>query len=121
MSIFFDEWRESLREHYKYIIRINDKVTLKSLRGQMHELGFSEIELKELEVLAFVRTEDAPEGFVPDLEALRPADEPQIFPSVEINDQVDETEISESEQIDNEDDDDSDQEPPSQTQQLSLF
>jgi hypothetical protein len=70
-SIFAEEWRECLRAHYSYVIRSDDRLTERTLRGVMiHEAGFTEDELKELQVRATMRVEDAPD-FVPDLEILQ--------------------------------------------------
>lgn len=70
-SIFADEWRECLRAHYSYVIRADDRLTERTLRGvMMHEAGFTEAELKELQVRATMRVEDAPD-LVPDLDILQ--------------------------------------------------
>lgn len=79
-SPFQDEWRAALRAHYMHVIRENDTVTRPSLARVLHSLGFSDVELKELEVLAFARVEDAPDDFVPDLRAL--AEAPKVHPAV---------------------------------------
>lgn len=63
---FADEWRECLREHYKYIIREQDRVTERSLLTVMHEVGFDDAELAELRVLATMRAEDMPEDYIPE-------------------------------------------------------
>jgi hypothetical protein len=71
-SIFADEWRDCLRAHYTHVIRAEDKLTERTLRGVMiHEAGFTEAELKELQVRATAHVDDAPDDFVPDLEILR--------------------------------------------------
>jgi hypothetical protein len=71
-SIFADEWRECLRAHYTTVIRNDDHLTERTLRGVMiHEAGFTEAELKELQVRATMRVEDAPTDFVPDLDILQ--------------------------------------------------
>lgn len=62
---FVDEWRECLREHFKYIIREQDSVTERSLVTVMHEVGFDDAELAELRVLATMRAEDMPDDYVP--------------------------------------------------------
>jgi hypothetical protein len=70
-SIFADEWRECLRAHYTYVIRNQDRITERTLRGVMiHEAGFTDAELKELAVRATMRVEDAPD-LVPDLNLLQ--------------------------------------------------
>jgi hypothetical protein len=50
----------------------------------MHEVGFSDVELAELEVRATMRAEDAPDDFVPNLDILktnevRQTAEPKVF------------------------------------------
>ncbi len=69
-SIFADEWRECLRAHYSYVQRLDDKVTERTLRGVMLEVGFTEAELRELTVLATMRVEDVADDFVPDMDIL---------------------------------------------------
>lgn len=68
---FREEWRDCLRAHYLHVIRSGDRVTEPSLQLVMLEAGFSQAELAELRVRATLRTEDAPLGFTPDLDALR--------------------------------------------------
>lgn len=70
MSVFADEWRACLREHFMDVVRNRDRSTEKSLISVMHEVGFSESELAELRVRATMHVDDAPEDFVPDLEVL---------------------------------------------------
>lgn len=70
MSIFNDEWRKCLREHYQDVIRRNDKVTLPSLRNVLLRVGFTTDELKDLYMRATMHADDLPEGFMPDLSAL---------------------------------------------------
>ncbi|MBZ0305592.1 MAG: hypothetical protein K8I82_05945 [Anaerolineae bacterium] len=46
MSIFFDEWRNCLREHYRYVLYTQDWITEKTLREVLMEVGgFSEDEI----------------------------------------------------------------------------
>ncbi|MDX1991907.1 MAG: hypothetical protein SF029_05945 [bacterium] len=78
MSVFDDYWRECLREHYKSVIRENDQVTLRSLKGVMNEVGFREDELRQMEIHATMRTEDMPDDFVPNLDILQDATEAAI-------------------------------------------
>ncbi len=79
---FHEEWRDCLRAHFLYVIQSGDRVTEPSLGLVMLEAGFTEAELAELRVRATLRVEDAPPGFVPDLDALRvyPAAAPQPEP-----------------------------------------
>ena len=67
---FADDWRESLRAHYMHVIRVEDKVTERTLSRILLRLNFTEAELAEMRVLATMRTEDMDEGFVPDFEAV---------------------------------------------------
>lgn len=49
MSIFFNEWRNCLREHYRYVLRTEDWITEKTLREVLLGVGgFSEDELQAL-------------------------------------------------------------------------
>ena len=73
-SIFADEWRDCLRAHYTYVVRMNDKGTERTLRGVMFEAGFNETELKELYVLATAHVDDVSADFVPDMELLESAE-----------------------------------------------
>ncbi len=72
---FREEWRDCLREHYKYVVRHDSRVTLESLRQVL--LGgerplFHEDELRALYIEATMRAEDMPDGFVPELLAETP-------------------------------------------------
>lgn len=69
-SIFFEEWRRCLREHYMYVIRTQDRVTEKTLVNVLHRVGFSDDELRELYMQATMRSEDVVGDFVPDMEKL---------------------------------------------------
>lgn len=67
---FADEWRDCLREHYKYVVRHDSRVTLESLRQVL--LGgerplFYEDELRALYVEATIRADEMPDDFVPEL------------------------------------------------------
>ncbi len=79
-SIFADEWRDCLREHYMYVIREHDEVTRPTLTKVMIEAGFTDSELAELRVRATMRADEMPENFVPDLDVL----ETKIHPVPEI-------------------------------------
>lgn len=79
MSVFADEWRACLREHYMHVVREGDQKTLASLTLVMYEVGFSDDELRELQVRATMRAEDMPDDFVPDMHLL---DEPAVYPAV---------------------------------------
>lgn len=136
-SIFSEEWRDCLREHYKYVVRNNDKITRQTLEPVLEQMGFREDELRELQVQATMHVDDVAEDFVPELDILEQEPVPQTLPDdvnahplecqcpacVEINmvphneegqplseEEISELELEQSEQ----DDDDS-------PQQLSLF
>lgn len=70
MSIFAEEWRACLREQYKHVIRTNDPITRASLITVLHEVGFGDDELRQLEVEATIRADDMPDDFTPDLNIL---------------------------------------------------
>ncbi|MCC6802238.1 MAG: hypothetical protein IT319_05075 [Anaerolineae bacterium] len=67
-SIFAEEWRDCLRAHYTYVVRMGDQGTERTLRNVMFEAGFGEDEVKELYVLATAHVDDVGAGFVPDME-----------------------------------------------------
>jgi hypothetical protein len=69
-SIFNQEWRRCLQEHYKYVIRSDDKITKDSLEKVLlsQAVNFSDDDLKDLYREATLRTEDLPDGFLPDME-----------------------------------------------------
>lgn len=75
-SIFADEWRDCLREHYMYVIRERDEITRPTLTQVMLEAGFSESELAELRVRATMRADKMPEDFVPDMNVLETKNQP---------------------------------------------
>lgn len=79
-SIFTDEWRDCLREHYKYVIRKQDNVTRKTLEPVLEKMGFREDELRELQVQATMHVDDVSEDFVPQLDILEQVEEPTRLP-----------------------------------------
>jgi hypothetical protein len=77
-NVFASEWRDCLREHYKFIIREDpnprnhesvQKVLLRP-NGEQPPI-FSESELQQLYLEATLRAEDLPDDFVPNLALLR--------------------------------------------------
>ena len=79
MSVFSDDWRDCLREQYKYVIQDQDQVTERSLTEVMHQVGFGDEELRVLRVEATMRAEDVSEDFQPDLailDAVQPVEAP---------------------------------------------
>lgn len=89
-SVFGDEWRRCLREHYKYVVGKQDKATEETLLPILHRFGFREDELRELYVEATMR--DMPDDFVPDME--RVAQEAASTPVPEATFQVHPAECS---------------------------
>jgi hypothetical protein len=83
---FDTEWRDCLRAHYMHVIRTGDKVTEPSLTVVLHQVGFTDSELAEWRVRATMHVDDVPADFVPDMNVLAapPAEEPRIFPAVEV-------------------------------------
>jgi hypothetical protein len=67
-SVFGNEWRRCLEEHYKYVVKKQDKRTETTLTPILHRFGFSETELKQLYIEATMRAEDMPDDFVPDMQ-----------------------------------------------------
>jgi hypothetical protein len=82
-SVFHEEWRKCLQEHYKDVIKRNDQVTLKSLVPVLHRVGFREEDLRALYLEATLRTEDLPDGFIPNLALTPVADEVTTTPLIE--------------------------------------
>ncbi|MGQ9886914.1 MAG: hypothetical protein ACUVSX_00350 [Aggregatilineales bacterium] len=118
MSIFTDDWRACLREHYMYVVRTGDRVTLPSLTLVMHEIGFTDDDLAELRVLATMRADDMPPDYVPPEIAA-----PRAFPAAAL----DETEAAalpvedDEPEPEPESDGGTSADDPDAPQQLSLF
>lgn len=72
MSVFSNAWRECLREQYKTVIREDDRVTKRSLDTVMHQVGFTEDELKQLIVEATMHMDDVPDDFTPEINMFSP-------------------------------------------------
>lgn len=66
-SVFGDEWRRCLEEHYKYVVRRQDTETEETLRPHMYTAGFGDDDLKQLEITATMRADDMPDDYVPDM------------------------------------------------------
>jgi hypothetical protein len=62
--IFADDWRDCLREQYKYVIRQQDSRTEVTLTKVLYDVGFSEDDLAALRLEATMR--DMPDDYVPD-------------------------------------------------------
>ena len=143
--IFADDWRDCLREQYKYVIRQGDKRTEETLTNALHGVGFDDDELRALKLEATIRADDMPDDYVPDevkssyagvdvkaeemvtdepaeepiVEAVIEADEepePEPVTYDELIDQVDGTLADEDLDVDPEPEDDEDA-----PQQMSLF
>lgn len=74
-SVFADEWRRCLGEHYKYVMRKQDKATEETLMPILNRVGFTEDELRGLYLEATMRSDDVAEDFLPDAEKALPADD----------------------------------------------
>ncbi|HLV36525.1 MAG TPA: hypothetical protein VKY59_15470 [Spirillospora sp.] len=64
--IFADDWRDCLREQYRYVIRQQDKRTEATLTEVLQEVGFSEDELAALKLEATMRADQMPDDYVPE-------------------------------------------------------
>jgi hypothetical protein len=69
-NIFAEDWRDCLRSHYLHVVGEQDGRTERTLRGVMHNVGFSDDELNELRVLATIHVDDVGADFTPDLNVL---------------------------------------------------
>lgn len=72
-SVFSDEWRRCLEEHYKYVVKNQDKNTEETLTPILERFGFREDDLRKLTVEATMRADDMPDDFVPEMELSEPA------------------------------------------------
>lgn len=79
-NVFADDWYDCLREHYMDVVRQQDHKTLSSLTTVMLEVGYSEADLREMQVMATAHVDDVGEDFVPDLHIL----EPTVHAGVEV-------------------------------------
>ncbi|MBZ0303290.1 MAG: hypothetical protein K8J31_26340 [Anaerolineae bacterium] len=64
--IFADDWRDCLREQYRYVLQQQESRTEATLTQVLHEVGFSEDELAALKLDATLRAEDMPDDYVPE-------------------------------------------------------
>jgi hypothetical protein len=67
-SIFGDEWRRCLKEHYKYVVKKQDKATESTLVPILQRFGFNDDDLRHLYVEATMR--DMPDDFLPDVDGV---------------------------------------------------
>lgn len=85
-SIFQEEWRKCLNEHYKYVIREDDKVTERTLTPILHRIGYTDDDLQRLYMEATMRAEDLPDDFLPDRErALATEETTALEPSFKVH------------------------------------
>lgn len=92
-SVFAQDWREALQAHYKHVVRNNDQITLKTLVGVLHDVGFTDDDLRQLAFEATLRTEDVADDFVPDMEIMSGA-QPVAKPDVSAPEVVPPEEVS---------------------------
>lgn len=71
-SVFGEEWRRCLKEHYKYVVSNQDKQTEETLTPIMEKVGFREDELRQLYLEATMHIDDVPDDFIPDMERVAP-------------------------------------------------
>ncbi len=136
-NIFADDWYDCLREHFMDVVRQQDHKTLNSLTAVMLEVGYSEADLREMQVMATAHVDDVGEDFVPDLHIL----EPTVHAGVEVAEAPEAVQIIEEVLEDAQDDapptyedvlhddavpegeevDDAPEDDPDSPQQLSLF
>ena len=69
-SPFADDWRDCLREHYRTVVRNEDRVTLRTLPTILNDLGFSEAELRQLYIEATMHVDTVSPDFLPDAEII---------------------------------------------------
>jgi hypothetical protein len=69
-SVFSGEWRRCLKEHYKYVVKSQDKRTETTLTPILNRFGFTETELQQLYIEATMRAEEMPDDFMPDMQRL---------------------------------------------------
>lgn len=79
-SIFFEEWRRCLGEQYKFSVRRDDQITLKTLVPTLQRLGFSDEDLRQLYFEATLRADELPEDFLPEVPDFSPP-EPEALPA----------------------------------------
>jgi hypothetical protein len=80
MSIFSDDWRDCLQEHYRHVIRAQDTVNERSLIEVLHQVGFTDDDLRQMYMSATMHVDDMPSDFTPDVaRAQARADEEKTF------------------------------------------
>ncbi|MFQ3647199.1 MAG: hypothetical protein SNJ54_10525 [Anaerolineae bacterium] len=76
-SIFAAEWRRCLEAHYIDVIRRNDTITQQSVVKILHQVGFTDDDLRALYIRATMRQDALPPDFTPDPAMLSAATAPQ--------------------------------------------
>lgn len=125
-SIFAADWRDCLVAHYTHVIRTDDKRTERSLRSVMHNVGFSDDDLRQIIISATAHVDDVGADFVPDLSLLEPEPERPVMVAVPqqiIEAAVVEAALEQDEAADVETAEDEEPPPPTDPNitQLSLF
>lgn len=80
-SAFYEEWLRSLREHYKQVVRSDDRLTLSSLSMVMRKVGFREEELARLRIEATMHVDDAGADYRADMNILDSVKSAQAHPA----------------------------------------
>ncbi len=119
MSVFADDWRACLRQHYIETVRKQDRVTLPSLTLVMYEVGFSDDDLAELRLLATMRADYVPPE-VAEVRTFAAAAPDEIEAEAE-PDAPDELAEAAEPEPEAEPEPDEDERDPDAPQQLSLF
>ncbi len=123
-SVFSDDWRDCLKAHYRDVVQRNDQHTEQTLTGVLHDVGFSDDDLRQLKLEATMRTEDLQGDFVPQLDL---GAEPTVHAGVDVppaDDPEPKAEAAASELTEEPDTDlDANDDPPDddRPQQMSLF
>jgi glutamine synthetase len=74
MSVFSEEWRKCQRAHYQHVIREKDHVTKPTLTAVLHQVGFDDEELAQLEIAVTMRDVE----HEPDLNILKKTTSPAV-------------------------------------------
>ncbi len=119
-NIFATEWRDCLKAHYRYTVQNHDEVTLKTLIPVLHDVGFTEDDLRAIYVEVTMHVDDVGPDFMPNLaraiepeaKAPEPIIEPEPPPMPAVEGQMGDDESNEDEQ---------DRYIPPPPQQMSLF
>jgi hypothetical protein len=83
-SPFNEDWRDCLGAHFRYTVRNHDHATEKTVADILRETGLTDAQIGELRVTAALRTEDLPDGYLPDLDGLAALAEQQAERPVQV-------------------------------------